>query len=106
MSIRRYRFSIFDVLNYLILILLTLVCIIPFYYIFINTISSTDAIAKGKVILLPHGIHFQNYVNIVKLPTIWRAAFVSVARTVLPEPALPCSPARSSAICWFRERCR
>jgi len=83
MSLRRYRFSPFDVLNYLLLTLVTLACVLPFWYLFINTISNADDIARGKVILLPSGVHFQNYVKILTLPTIWRAAFISVARTVL-----------------------
>ncbi len=87
MSLRRYRFSLFDVLNYLLLALLTAACVLPFWYLFINTISGTKDIAQGKVILLPSGIHFQNYIKILTLPTIWRAAFVSLARTVLGTAA-------------------
>jgi putative aldouronate transport system permease protein len=83
MSLRRYRFSIFDVLNHLVLTLLTLACILPFWYLFINTISGAEEIARGRVILLPHGIHLQNYLSILGMPTIWRAALISIARTVL-----------------------
>ena len=44
--------------------LFTIVCIFPFYYIFINTISNNNLVMTGKISLFPQGIHFQNYVRV------------------------------------------
>lgn len=47
--------------------LFTLVCIFPFYYIFINTISNNNLVITGKISLFPQGIHFENYVRVLTL---------------------------------------
>ena len=47
--------------------LFTIVCIFPFYYIFINTISNNNLVMTGKISLFPQGIHFQNYVRVLTL---------------------------------------
>ena len=73
----------FNIVNYTVFILITLACIFPFYYLFINTISSNELVRLGKIQLYPQEIHFQNYVQVMKIPGILDALFVSVARTVL-----------------------
>jgi putative aldouronate transport system permease protein len=59
------------------------ICVYPFYYIFINTISNNDLSQKGMIIFLPHGIHFENYIKAVKIPGLLNAAFISVSRTLI-----------------------
>lgn len=73
----------FNIVNYSIFALITLVCIFPFYYLFINTISANDLVAQGKIQLYPIGIHFENYVQVMKIEGIFDATVTSVARTVL-----------------------
>lgn len=73
----------FNIVNYTVFILITLACIFPFYYLFINTISDNELVRLGKIQLYPQGIHFQNYVQVLKIPGIVDALFVSIARTVL-----------------------
>ncbi len=73
----------FDILLYVFFGLFTIACIFPFYYIFINTISDNNLVATGRITLIPRGIHFENYLNVFKLDTIPKAAFISVARTVI-----------------------
>ena len=63
--------------------LLAFVCAYPFYYIFINTISNNELSSKGKILFWPKGIHFQNYLNVVKIDGLFQAAKVSVGRTVI-----------------------
>ncbi|MBD5455232.1 MAG: carbohydrate ABC transporter permease [Lachnospiraceae bacterium] len=63
--------------------LFTLACVLPFYYLFINTISDNDLVAKGMIVWLPKGIHWDNYVEILKINGLGRAALVTLARTVL-----------------------
>lgn len=59
------------------------ICVYPFYYIFINTISNNDLSQKGMIIFLPHGIHFENYIKAVKIPGLLNAAIISVSRTLI-----------------------
>jgi putative aldouronate transport system permease protein len=73
----------FNVVNYLVFGLFVFLCVFPFYYIFINTISDNQLASTGKILLLPKGIHFANYVAVFKLRGLGHAAFISVSRTIL-----------------------
>lgn len=73
----------FQLINGLIFTLITFICVIPFYYLLINTISDNEAVARGDVLLRPVGIHFQNYINILKNEKLARAFLVTISRVVL-----------------------
>ena len=75
--------KIFNIVNYSVFTLLTIACLFPFYYLFINTISDNELVRLGYIQLYPRGIHFQNYVEVMKIGGILDALLVSVARTVL-----------------------
>ena len=66
-----------------IFILLVFVCIYPFYYLLICTISNNKLVDLGRVLLLPKDIHFNNYIKIFKIEGLAQAALVSVARVVV-----------------------
>lgn len=74
---------VFNIINYFIFGLFTLVCIFPFYYIFINTISDNTLVTSGQISFYPRGIHFENYVNAFKLKDLFPATTISVLRTVI-----------------------
>lgn len=74
---------LFNISFYTIFTLFALLCIFPFYYIFINTISANDLSTKGLILFYPQGIHFDNYLEIFKLKDIGRATLVTVSRTVI-----------------------
>ena len=80
---RTWQDVVFNICNYGFFAIFTLLCIFPFYYIFINTISSRDAVISGTITLLPKGINIQNYLDILKVDTIFQAFGVSVARTLI-----------------------
>ena len=65
---RMYRRSVgdvvFDVLNYIFFTVFTLTCIFPFYYLFINTISSNDLVKKGMINFYPKGLNIDNYLKL------------------------------------------
>jgi len=63
--------------------LFAFVCAYPFYYIFINTISANNLSERGKILFLPHQIHFNNYLAVLKIPDLLHALTVSVERTVI-----------------------
>ncbi|SEU20497.1 carbohydrate ABC transporter permease [Paenibacillus sp. NFR01] len=71
------------VIVYVLFSLFTFICIYPFYSIIINTISANDISAKGEVIFLPKQIHFQNYIDVFKIPGLWNAFVISLGRTVI-----------------------
>ena len=74
---------IISVITYFIYSLFAFVCIYPFYYIFINSISANNLSERGKVILWPKGLHFQNYIDVLRIPSLFSAFKVSVLRTVV-----------------------
>lgn len=74
---------LFDVINYLAFGIFTLMCVYPFYYIFINTISDNTLTARGQVMFYPIGVHFSNYAQVLKIAGLADATLVSIARTVL-----------------------
>jgi len=73
----------FDALNYVLFGLFTLICIFPFYYLFINTISDNDLVAKGLITLWPKGLHLNNYIALQNVNDLFQSALVTVIRTVL-----------------------
>jgi putative aldouronate transport system permease protein len=74
---------IFNIINYTFFTIFTLLCVYPFYYLFINTISNNDFSARGLVTFIPKGIHFSNYMQVLKLKGLGQAALVSLGRTVI-----------------------
>lgn len=77
----------FHIINYTIFFLLTIICAYPFYYLIINTISANDLSANGFINFLPQKIHFENYVQVIKLRGLSTAVFVSIGRVVLGTAA-------------------
>lgn len=75
--------KIISAINYILFSLFGLICIFPFYSIIINTISANDLSAKGDILFWPKGIHFQNYIDVFKIPGLWNAFIVSLGRTVI-----------------------
>lgn len=74
---------VLDVFTYLIFTVFAFVCVYPFYYIFINTISNNKLSEKGGIIWIPKGIHLQNYMDAFKIPGLGQAAMISVSRTLI-----------------------
>lgn len=72
-----------DIMIALVFGLFTIICIFPFYYIFINTISDNSLVAMGRINIIPKGIHFENYIKVLSLKELPSAALLSLARTVL-----------------------
>ena len=73
----------FNFFNYFILLFFTVLCIFPFYYLFINTISSNELSARGEIFFLPREIHFSNYWQVFRIPGLIRATQVSLMRTII-----------------------
>ncbi len=74
---------LFYIFNYVFFILFTIICIFPFYYLFINTISDNELIKAGTITFWPKGIHFNNYLALTGVNNLGSSILVSIARTVL-----------------------
>ncbi len=74
--------AVFETANHAFFIGFTLLCVFPFYYLFINTVSSNDLVRKGLVNFYPVKIHFDNYLKLAQVGDLMRAFLVSVSRTV------------------------
>ena len=64
----KQKFTVFDAINYLLFILITIVCIYPFYYVVIYSISNPEL--ASKVVLLPKGFSLQTYKTLFSLNNI------------------------------------
>lgn len=74
---------IFNIFNYLFFGLFTLSCIFPFYYIFINTISSNEYVRTGAVTLLPRGLTVSNYIAMGNVGDLWNSFLITILRTFI-----------------------
>ena len=74
---------VFQIIITLIFVLFALICVYPFYYLLLGTISDPEKMALGKVFLLPVGIHFENYMKIIGVNHLLDATMVSILKTVI-----------------------
>lgn len=75
---------IFNTLNYSFFIIFTLLCIFPFYYLFINTISGNDLVQAGVINFYPRHIHFSNYLRIITSNSdLLTALIITLSRTII-----------------------
>ena len=73
----------FDTLIIVFFVVFTFLCVFPFYYLFINTISDNNLVAGGQINFLPQGIHFKNYERILGQEELKNAVLVTVGRTII-----------------------
>ncbi len=82
---------LFDIVNIAVLILFSLLCLFPFYYVFIYALSN-PVLAKSGITWLPKGFTFQNFIRVMSLSDLPQAALISISRTVIaPFLILACS---------------
>ncbi len=74
---------VFDICNITFFVLFAIICIFPFWYLFINTISDNEAVNKGAVNFLPQGINLKNYTQIIQSGELGQAFLVTIARTII-----------------------
>lgn len=74
---------VFYIINYSVFAAFTLICIFPFYYLFINTISDNELVRKGLINFIPVGVHFENYIRLLQVNDLFGSFAVTLARTIL-----------------------
>lgn len=74
---------IINLCTYIVYTFFAFVCVYPFYYILINSISANDLSERGKVLLYPLGFHMRNYAQVMKINGLLSAFKISILRTVI-----------------------
>lgn len=77
----------FDVVNYTLITLAMIAFILPFWYLFIVSISDAKEVALYNVNLLPKGINFESYKTILSqkilLTSYWNSVRYTVVGTII-----------------------
>lgn len=74
---------IYHIFAYILFGIIAFACIYPFYYLLICTISNNKLVDLGKIIFLPKGIHFNNYIKIFQTNNLWNATRISLLRVLI-----------------------
>ena len=69
--------------TYVIYTFFAFVCVYPFYYILINSVSANDLSERGKVLIVPLKFHLSNYAQVMKINGLVNSFKVSILRTVI-----------------------
>ena len=95
---------IFGVVNYTLFAVFTLICVYPFYYLIINSLSANDLSGNGSINFLPRQLHLENYKQVLQLKG-WqpRRLFPWQGRRL--ERYAPCSHQLFSGLCLRRKEC-
>lgn len=75
--------KVYHVIAMPIFFLLAFVCIYPFWYVIISSISNSTYVNAGLVSFVPKGFNPANYVKVLSLPGLWQSVKVTVIRVVL-----------------------
>lgn len=76
-----------DVFIYLLIGILSLICLIPFIHVLSMSISSNSAVISNEVFLIPKGLNLDAYKTVfgdaAMMRSLWLSVFVTVAFTAL-----------------------
>lgn len=85
-QIRTRGQKVFAVFNYIILIALALLCILPFWYVVCISLSSNGAVLAGRVTFLPQEFTGEAYAYVMQRPAFWNALSITLQRIVIGLP--------------------
>ena len=74
---------IISITTYIIYTFFAFVCVYPFYYILINSVSANDLSERGKVLIVPLKFHLSNYKQVMKISGLVSSFKISILRTVI-----------------------
>ena len=74
---------IISISTYIIYTFFAFVCVYPFYYILINSVSANDLSERGKVLFYPLKFHLTNYIQVMKINGLVNSFKISILRTVI-----------------------
>lgn len=73
----------FQIFNYALMLLITFICIYPFWHIVIYTLSEDSLVVTNPPVFLPRGFSLANYKNILEISGFFSAFLISVLRTLI-----------------------
>lgn len=71
MKSKHLRTLPFDIINTLILSIVALICIFPFFYVFFQSISDGMYLTRGDVTFFPKGINIETYKEVISNPRFY-----------------------------------
>lgn len=74
---------VFDAINLVFMTFVMLVTLYPFYYVIISSLNEPLDLLLGPVYLFPRKFSIANYIYVLKDPSILKAAFITVSRTLI-----------------------
>ncbi|MGO4543689.1 carbohydrate ABC transporter permease [Paenibacillus sp. 2TAB23] len=74
---------VFDTINFVVLLLCTLLCLAPFLHILAISLSSVKPIQAGLVSLIPIDLNFEAYAKVFTDPAMIRSLFFTMLLTVI-----------------------
>lgn len=78
----RVKNTVIDIFFYLLLLLISLTCLLPFIHIFAKSISKEAYVIANKIFLIPRDVNFNAYKKVFQDASIVRSLYVSVIVTV------------------------
>ncbi|UQZ82453.1 Inner membrane ABC transporter permease protein YcjP [Paenibacillus konkukensis] len=73
---------LFNAANYAVMILILLIVLYPVVFVVSSSFSAKEAVASGKVLLLPIGFSLEGYQAVFRDPAVLRSIAVSIGYTV------------------------
>ena len=77
------KISLFDLSVFMILLLVSLLCLMPLMNTLAMSLSDKTSAAAGKVILLPHNVNISAYKSLLSDRQYWRSFLNSLKRVAL-----------------------
>jgi len=75
--------NLFDIFNVLFMVFVVLITLYPFYYVIIASFNNPLDLLRGPVFLWPREFSLDNYIYVLQDERIYRAAMITVSRTIL-----------------------
>ena len=73
---------VFDIVNYVLLVIVGLVCLIPFLHVFAISLSSNSAALSQKVYILPVDFSFEGYKMVLEDASMMRSLLLTAGLTI------------------------
>ena len=73
----------FDIFNVIIMGIVILITLYPFYYVIVSSLNDPIDLLKGPVYLYPRKFSLANYIYVLQDESILKAAFITVSRTII-----------------------
>jgi putative aldouronate transport system permease protein len=80
---RSYSYNVGQSINYILLVLLGIVTLYPFWYSLVLSFNSGIDALKGNIYFFPRAITLENYAKAFQHPLIYSSFLISIGRTVL-----------------------